>query len=583
MESQHSNIRKTLTFLSPYTRQMWVLVVLTVIMALLAIIPPLCTRALVDRVFTGGEVEIFVPLAIGQIFIWIVYLIIGLYQSTLCVWVGSRFALDIRNTLYRHMLHLSLRFFGKHSAGKLVNRLMADTGMLQQMLSGQTMTVISDLVVSLCAIVATMLISWRLFLVLMLFLVCFVVNYRVNIRKIIVSSRSLRSMEDRLSGGVQNRLAADLAVKSFGTEKREHSEFTEHSMMMVDYGKMQGVANNSFWMNVWLIQATGTAILYFLGCAQVLSGDMSYGDVMAFNQYAVQLLWPAVRFSQLVNQLQQMAIAAERIYEIFDEKAEIMDAPDAVRCPKLTGAVEFRDVRFHYVPGVEIIRGFSLKVQPGQTIALIGPTGCGKSTILNLISRFYDVTGGELLLDGIDIRKLSLKRLRQQFGIVLQESHLFSTTIRENIRYAHPEVSEEQVIQAAKAAEIHDFIESLPKGYDTLVGDYGIELSLGQKQRINIARAICANPAIMIMDEATSSLDSDSEAAIQRAMERVLHGRTSFVVAHRLSTIKNADKIILLNKGQIGEMGTHEELMALPGGQYHELYTKHMGSGVLED
>ncbi|MBO7741055.1 MAG: ABC transporter ATP-binding protein, partial [Victivallales bacterium] len=534
MENNSSNLRKTLHFLTPYRTQIGILVALTVLMAALATIPPLCTRALVDRVFTGGEVEIFVPLAIGQVFIWVIYLLIGLYQSTLCAWVGSRFSLDIRNTLYRHMLHLSLRFFGKHSAGKLVNRLMGDTGMLQQMLSAQTMTVVSDLIVSLCSIIATILISWRLFLVLMIFLVLFVVNYRVNIKKIIQSSRSLRGMEDRLSGGVQNRLAADLAVKSFGTESREHKEFSEHSALMVDYGKVQGVSNNGFWMTVGLIHQTGAAVLYFLGCAQVLAGDLSYGDVMAFNQYAVQLLWPAVRFSQLVNQLQQMAISAERIYEIFEEKPEIQDAPDAMRCPKLTGAVEFRDVRFHYVPGVEIIRGFSLNVKPGETIALIGPTGCGKSTILNLISRFYDVTGGELLLDGLDIRKLSLKRLRQQFGIVLQESHLFSTSIRENIRYAHPEVSEEQVIRAAKAAEIHDFIASLPKGYDTLVGDYGIELSLGQKQRINIARAICADPAIMIMDEATSSLDSDSEAAIQRAMERVLKGRTSFVVAHRL-------------------------------------------------
>ena len=583
MEQSSHNLRKTMRFLSPYRRQVFWLVVFTIVMAVLATVPPLVTRALVDKVFTQRHTSIFVPLAIGYIGIWIVYLFIGLYQGTLCTWVGLRFVSDIRSQLYRHMLGLSLRFFGKHSAGKLVNRLMSDTGTLQGMFSSQTMTIISDLIVSFCAIFATVVISWRLSLVLWLSLAVFVLNYRLNRRKIILSSRALRNAEDRLAGGVQNRLMTDLAVKTFGADERENEAFGVQSDQTIAFGQLQGVTNNNFWMNVHLIQAIGNALLFFLGCGMVLKGDMTYGDVMAFTQYAAQLLWPAVRFSQLAGQLQQVAIAAGRVYEIFDEVPEIAEDPNPVECPRLQGRVDFEDVHFHYEPGVEIIRGLTLHVKPGQTIALIGPTGCGKSTVLNLISRFYDVTGGALLLDGIDIRKLRLHQLRRQFGIVLQESHLFSTTIRENIRYANPEMPEEAVIEAAKAAEIHDFIASLPKGYDTPVGDFGIELSLGQKQRINIARAICANPAIMIMDEATSSLDSDSEAAIQRAMTRVLHGRTSFVVAHRLSTIKNSDQILLLDHGRIGEQGTHEELMAIPNGRYRDLYTKHMGEGVLDD
>ena len=222
-------------------------------------------------------------------------------------------------------------------------------------------------------------------------------------------------------------------------------------------------------------------------------------------------------------------------------------------------------------------------MKPGQTVALIGPTGCGKSTILNLLLRFYDITGGELLIDDLDIHQYELHELRHQFGIVLQESLLFSISIKDNIRYSRPSATMEEIVNAAKTAEIHDFIMTLKDGYDTLVGDYGVELSVGQKQRINIARAICADPAILIMDEATSSLDSDSELAIQHAMDKVLQGRTSFVVAHRLSTIKNSDQIILLDKGVIQEQGTHDELMAMPNGRYHDLYTKHMGKGVIEE
>ncbi len=336
-------------------------------------------------------------------------------------------------------------------------------------------------------------------------------------------------------------------------------------------------------MNVNLIQSLGRSLIYFLGCGMIISGDLTYGDVTAFTAYAMQLLGPAVRFSQLVNQLQQVSIATERLFEIFDEKAEVVNDPNPIPIPHITGQVDFNDVHFHYEEGKPVLKGITFHAKPGDTIALIGPTGCGKSTVLNLLLRFYDITGGELKIDGHDIRRLDLHQFRRQFGIVLQESLLFSISIKDNIRYSRPGATEHDIIESAKIAEIHDFIMSLPQGYDTLVGDYGVELSVGQKQRINIARAICADPAILIMDEATSSLDSDSEQAIQRAMDKVLAGRTSFVVAHRLSTIKNADQIILLDKGVIQERGTHAELMAIPNGRYHELYTKHMGKGVIEE
>jgi subfamily B ATP-binding cassette protein MsbA len=556
---------------------------LTACLAVLAVFPPLITKTLIDRVFTRGEVSVFFLFGALMVLLPTMSHLLSLYQQVLTVWLGQRFVFDVRFKLYQHMLRLSLRFFNKHSVGKLVNRLMGDSGTVQQMLTGQSMTVLSDLIVASCAILATFLISWRMASLLLLIMFFFVANFKLNRKRIVDASRAMRKSYDRLSGGVQNRLVANLAVKTFGAEGRENLVFSGQSEETIFYGKEQGVAGNTFSMNVAMIRALGDSILYFIGCAMVLQGNLSYGEVVAFCAYGTQLLWPAVRFSQLANQLQQVSIATERLFEIFDEEPEIKNHPEAVFLPRLSGKVDFQDVRFHYEAGKEVIKGFSLQVKPGDRIALIGPTGCGKSTILNLIIRYYDITGGRLSLDDVPIDKLDLRQLRRQFGIVLQESHLFSTSIRENIRYSRPGASEEEIIEAAKTAEIHDFIMTLPEGYDTAVGDFGVELSVGQKQRINIARAVCAKPAILIMDEATSSLDSDSEQAIQKAMEKVLSGRTSFVVAHRLSTIKNSSKIILLDQGHIQEQGTHEELMAMPRGRYRELYTKHMGSGVIEE
>ena len=582
-ETSRGGIRRIARMMLPYRIQMVILVGLTVIMALIATLPPLVTRALIDQVFTRGNTSNFFILGLLMVLVYTCYLLIYQVQSSLCSWLGQRFVFDLRTKLYRHLLGLSLRFFSKYSTGKLVNRLMGDSGTVQSIMTAQTMTVISDLIIATCATLATFIINWRLALVLMMILVIFVLNYRINIRHIISATKALRSSYDRLSGGVQNRLVANMAVKTFGGEGRENKAFVLQSEDTIRYGKEQGIAGNTFWSNVGLINALGNSLLYFLGCAMVINGDMTFGDVVAFTAYSSQLLWPAVRFSNLANQLQQVALSTERLLELFDEEPEIRDAEDSRPFARVCGEIEFRDVCFHYTPGIEIIKGFSLHVNPGDTIALIGPTGCGKRPILNLIVRYYDVTGGTLLMDGKDIRELNLHSLRKQFGIVLQESHLFATTIRENIRYSRPDATDEMVEAAARTAEIHDFIMGLEKGYETRVGDFGVELSVGQKQRINIARAICADPAILIMDEATSSLDSNSEQAIQRAMDKVLQGRTSFIVAHRLSTIRNATKIVLLDKGCIQESGTHDELMQIPDGRYRELYLKHMGQGVIEE
>ncbi len=577
------NIVKILVFMRPYYLRLYSLLGLTILLSVLAMIPPIVTMQLVDKVFTQGDTSLFVPLGILMVALPIVSATCGFFQTMSIAFLGQKFVFDIRCALYNHFLNLSLRFFSKYSVGKLVYRLMGDSSTVQNMLTGQSVGIISDLVCSTFAIVATIAINWRLSIVLFLLVVVFVLNYKFTIQPIIQASRNTRRAYDRLSGGVQNRLVANMAVKTFGAEGRENNVFKEQSDTTMAFEKEQGIAGNTFGMNVNLIHNLGRSIIFFLGCGMIITGDLTYGEVTAFTAYAMQLLGPAVRFSNLISQLQQVAIATDRLFEIFDERPEVVNDPNPIPIPRMRGEVDFKNVEFHYEEGKSVLKDISIHCKPGDTTALIGPTGCGKSTILNLILRFYDITGGELLIDGHDIKKLDLHQFRRQFGIVLQESLLFSTSIKDNIRYGKPLATDEEIINAAKAAEIHDFIMTLPDGYDTLVGDFGVELSVGQKQRITIARAICADPAILIMDEATSSLDSDSEQAIQRAMDKILEGRTSFVVAHRLSTIKNSDQIILLDKGYIQERGTHDELMAIPNGRYRELYTKHMGKGVIED
>ena len=569
--------------LSPYKSRLWGLLGLTALLSILAMLPPLVMRAIVDRVITPGDRAPLFMLGLAMVLLPLLSAGCSYLQTLGITYVGQKFVFDMRQTLYRHLLRLSMRFFGKTGVGMLVNRLMGDTGAVQNLLTAQTISIVSDLVCSAFAITATFLINWRLALVILLLMVVFVINVRLNIGFIRQTNRNYQRSMDRLSAGLQDRLMTTMVVKSYGAEAREQRVFRAQSDSSLKQVRTMQVANNTFSTNTSLLAEAGRATIYFAGCAMVLMELMTYGDVLAFTTYAMQLLWPAVRFSLLAKQIQDVGVAADRLTELFTETPEIQDLPDAQILPRLSGRVDFDHVDFHYNPGKPIIRDFSLHVAPGQTVALIGPTGCGKSTLLSLLLRFFDVTGGTLRLDGHDIRKVRLSQLRRQFGIVLQEPQLFTASIADNIRYARPGATQAEIETAARTAEIHDFIMTLPNGYNTLIGTEGTQLSTGQKQRITIARAVAANPAILIMDEATSALDSESEQAIQLAMERLLKNRTAFIVAHRLSTIRTADVIILMRQGQVLEQGSHDDLMKIPGGHYAAIYAKFMGRGTLDE
>lgn len=570
-------------FIRPFRWHLVGLVALTGILSVMAMLPPLLTRDVINRVIEGGQHDELLRLGIFLIGTAFASAACGYLQVLGMAYVGQTFVMRIRSAVYAHMLRLGMAFFGKHSTGKLINRLMGDSSALQQILSVATVQIVSDLVCAAFAITATLFINWRLSIPLFALLILFVVNYHASIGRLKRLTRAQRGAEDRVAAGVQNRLAANMTVKTYGSEARENDVFRNQSAFSMELVRESQVASGSFWLNTRLLADIGRIVIYFLGCAMVLGGTASYGDVTAFSAYAMQMLWPAVRFSQLAQQLENVRISAERLFEILNEVPQTVERAGARDIGLVGGRVTFDAVSFSYLPDKPVLQGIRFDIQPGETVALVGATGCGKTTVLSLLMRLYDVDQGTIRLDGVDVRDLSFACLRRQFGIVLQESMLFSVSIADNIRYARPSASRAEIEAAARIAEIHDDIVKLPSGYDAVIGERDVQFSVGQKQRLAIARAVLSNPAILVMDEATSALDSQSERAIQIAMERFLKNRTAFIVAHRLSTIRNADHIILLHEGRIAETGTHASLLAIADGRYRRLHDTYAGKGIIEE
>ncbi|MCJ8329146.1 MAG: ABC transporter ATP-binding protein [Lentisphaeria bacterium] len=563
-----------------------VVVLFTCLKAVMLMAPPLIFKEIFDRVLMGHEQSLLFVFGSLLIILPLGIAITTFMQVLLMAMLGQRLIFDVRNDLFKHLESMSLRFYNKFGSGMLTNRLMGDTTKIQTVMSNTLIVVISDAVICVVAIIGALLLNWRLGCMLLLIVSFFVLNYRYLRKKLIDSKRKTLQAMDRMSAGVQERLSLNLTVRSYGKEDDEHDEFMEHTNDSVEYGNIAAASTVDFASNTELLTFIGWGAVYFGGCAMYLNNplEMSYGSVIAFTTYSMLVFQPAVRFSNVARQVQDVTLALDRIFELKNEEPEVTEVEDPHVPETLRGTVEFNHVYFQYEKGIPVLRDFHLQVKEGETIALVGKTGCGKSTVLNLIFRFYDIAGGELKIDGVHIRDYSLRGLRKHFGIVLQEPMLFNASVYDNIAYANSHLPKEKIVEAAEMAEIHGFIEMLPDGYDTIIsGEKGVSLSAGQQQQITIARAIASDPKILVMDEATSNLDSESEAKIQKALERILKGRTSFVIAHRLSTIRNATRIAFMDEGHILELGSHDELVQIEGGLYRELYEKHHESGVLDE
>ena len=569
--SKTGNFRKLLQFLRPYAARLAGALGLTVLLGVLGMAPPLIVMYIVDEVIVAGRWEMLAITAALLVAVPVLTAGLRVANAFALSYASHRLIMNVRLSMYKHVFRLSMRFHDEMGTGKVMSRMMGDVATVRQMVSMKMLRIVTDLISIVAALGICYGLNWKLAMLMTFLMPLYVVNYRIFVGPIRTSRRLWRQKMDDVSVGLQERLSGVRLVKAYGREKRENRAFAEETREGLDFAMQTETHHASARSGFWVVTGIRNTMIFCLGCYFVIQGEMTYGGVMAFLAYAMRVFEPVMNLMNVGIALQDMMVSVDRIYEILDHPVEIRDAPDAEELPGVQGHVVFDNVGFEYKDGEPVLKNICLDVQPGQMVALVGHTGCGKTTLTSLLMRYYDVTEGAIRVDGLDIREVRIRSLRNQVGQVLQDSVLFNMTLRENLCYGKPDAPEQDIIDAARVGEIHEFTMRTRDGYDTRVGEDGIKLSVGEKQRLSIARAVLTHPAILILDEATSSLDSLSEALIQKAMANVLKGRTSFVIAHRLSTVVKADLIIVMDRGEIVERGTHDVLMQIPNGTYRHL------------
>jgi ATP-binding cassette subfamily B protein len=614
-------IKRVLSYARPYWNKIAITLVTILITTGLGLLTPLIFRDLIDNALPKGDAQRLNVLALGLVMIPIVVSLVGMYSRLLNAQIGEGVIFDLRTALYSHLQRMSLRFFTNTKVGELMSRLNNDVVNAQSAISDTIVTMVVN-VVQVVAVLGVMLtLDWRLTIMSVAVLPVFIVIARKRggrLRSIRREGMEYNAQMNAMMNETLN-IGGTLLVKLFGRGTLETERFANRAGKVRDIGVTEAYLGNQFWVIVGMVGVVGTAVVYWVGGHLVLDGVFSIGTIVAFSAYLGQLYGPLQSLTNSPVIFARSMVSFERVFEVIDLPLDIVEKPDATVLKDVHGELTFDHVSFKYDAGVEnlltevnrpgrmdniknvlsldtngngksakpaangeadaphtqareaALEDVSFTIQPGQLVALVGPSGAGKTTMTYLIPRLYDPTSGHILIDGHDLKDVTLESLAAQIGMVTQETHLFHDTIRTNLLYAKMDASHEEIVAACKAANIHDFIMGLTDGYDSVVGERGYRLSGGEKQRLAIARVILKNPRILVLDEATSHLDSQSEALIQDALKTVMAGRTSIVIAHRLSTILAADQILVMDRGQTVERGTHQELLNR-GGLYADLY-----------
>ncbi len=573
--------------LKPYLKTMAFVAVLTFVNALLSLQVP----AVIGHLFNSLDPEskkgnglpaVFLPIV--QQGVWGYFaLIVGLslvsgalgyFMSVTVTRLGQLFTYNTRRKLYAHLQTLSQGYFEKAQTGKIVSTIVNDVGQINQLITGGFINIIQDSVTLVGVVFYLFYQNANLAFLALLVYPIYVANYYFTRKRLTDNAAKISELRGVILSDLQEKLAGIQVVKSYAQERAEVRAYTSLNRDNLNLNVKQSKLGTGLFARAEFISAIGTAVILCVGGSQVIDGKLRPGDLVAFLIYATTYLYaPTVRLIQLNDQIARTQSGLNRIFGILDTEPLVVNDLTAPDLPPIAGHIRYNDVWFAYEPEQWVIKGINLSIEPGQLIAFVGGSGSGKTTMINLLSRHYDVTKGALTIDGHDVRSINLMSLRNQVGVVLQESVLFHTSIMENLRYGKLTATDEEVKDAARAANLHHVIESLPLGYETRIGEDGVKLSVGEKQRMAIARAILADPRILVLDEATSSLDSETETLIQDALDTLMKGRTSFVIAHRLSTIVKADQIVVMEKGVIKEAGTHAELLE-EGGIYAKLYAE---------
>lgn len=493
-------------------------------------------------------------------------------HSYLTAQVSQRVMADFRTHLFGHLQTLSLSFFARRRTGEILSRLMNDIGVIQATVTETPIDSAKQLVTFLGGVAFLFFMNWRLCLLILVLLPALVLVARLFGKRLRALSTSMQDQTASITTLAEEVLSGIRVVKSFVQTRREERRFAEQTQRALTIALRRAAVLAVFVPTITLLTFASAAAVLWYGGQQVIEGTVSPGDLFAFVLFAGILIGPFGTAARVFAQIKEAQGAMQRVFEILDTRPEIRDAADAAELPPIAGHLEARQVGFAYDARQPVLTGVTFEARPGEVVALVGPTGSGKTTLINLLHRFYDPTSGALFIDGHDLRRIRLDSLYRQIALVPQETVLFGGTIMDNIRYGRDQAPEDEVIAASKAANAHDFITAMPDGYRTVVGEKGVNLSGGQRQRLAIARALLKNPRILMLDEATSALDAESERLVQDALDRLMAGRTTIVVAHRLTTVQKADRILVLNKGRIVEEGTHGSLMEQRG-LYHYLYT----------